>query len=178
MWVIVWSVLSSFKSQHGINRVRHLLQAFSSTEKWSQKTGVKVTWDLWLYEGTSKANQKSQSIFSHFQSENLPFSWNDFVWTCWRRRARGGLGNREKYSVVGDCQVRWTHMMGDRQSSHSAWECSKSVILLSKASGELQPQQVRDVTLVTMWLMDSTLLCTWRRAGSHAAHAQERSLCW
>lgn len=161
MWVRVWSLLNHSMASTGWDvSCRLFVQQKTGVKNWGQS-------DLGFVVSYMKGQVRQTKHLKTFAVWEASFLHEIILFThVQRRRARSGLDNIGKCSVVGDCQVRGTHVMEDRQSSHSAWECSKSVIWLSKASGELQPQQVRDVTLVTVWLIDSILLCTWRRAGS------------
>lgn len=88
------------------------LQAFVQ-----QKTGVQ-NWGqshLGFVVSYMRVQVRQTKSSKHLGSEKLPFFMKRYADTHWRRKARGGPGDTGKYSVVvGDCQVRWMHMMEDR----------------------------------------------------------------
>lgn len=94
-------------------------------------------WSL-LCKGTSKPNWKAQHIWG---LRSFLTSWKWYYWnTCWRY-----AWWHRKILCLGDCQVRWTHMMEDRwPSSCFVMKCEESVILLRKVSDELQPGQEKE----------------------------------
>lgn len=137
MWVIVWSVLSSFKSQHGINRVR-----FACCRLFvQQKTGVKH-WgqsDLGFVVSCMKGQVRQTRNLKAFTVWEASFLHELILFTdVLERRARGGLGRTGKDSVILCCgrvpgqvdtddggQVMFMFLMGMQQISHCAQQGSR-----------------------------------------------------
>lgn len=124
MWVRVWSLLNHSMASTGWDvSCRLFVQQKTGVKNWGQS-------DLGFVVSYMKGQVRQTKHLKTFAVWEASFLHEIILFThVQRRRARSGLDNTGKCSVVGDCQVRgtrdgrqaiFTFCMGVQQISHLA----------------------------------------------------------